>query len=93
MATPAPVVLCGRELPFVKQADHLGNIINDRGDMEQDVIKKRAVFLQSSVQIRDQFKFASPAEIVKALKVYSNVFYGYNLWDLGGHTTHQVYSP
>ena len=28
--------LCGHVLPFVAQADHLGSIITERGNMEQD---------------------------------------------------------
>ena len=89
---PAPLFLCGRELPYVKQADHLGNIITDQGNMEQDAATKRALFIQSAVQIREQFKFAAPAEIIKAMKVYSNSFYGSNLWDLDGERAHQVYT-
>ena len=29
LSKPAPLTLCGRELPFVKQADHLGSIKYD----------------------------------------------------------------
>ena len=74
------------------QADHLGNILTEQGTMEQDAAVKRAKFIQSSVEIREQFKFAAPAEVVKALKVYSNSFYGCNLWDLGGDKAKQVYT-
>ena len=42
LAKPAPLILCGRELPYVKQADHLGNILTEQGDMEQDAAVKRA---------------------------------------------------
>jgi len=89
---PSPLFLCGRELPFVKQAAHLGNIIIDQGHMEQDAATKRASFIQSSVQIREQFKFAAPAEILKAMKVYTNSFYGSNLWDLNGEKANQLYT-
>ena len=42
LVKPAPLMLCGRELPFVAQADHLGNVLTERGDMEQDALVKRA---------------------------------------------------
>ena len=89
---PAPLKLCGRELPYVKEADHLGNIITENGDMDKDAAIKRAAFVQSSVQIREQFKFAAPADIIKALKVHSNSFYGSNLWDLNGDKASQLYA-
>ena len=38
------------------------------------------------------FKFAAPAEVIKALKVYCNSFYGSCLWDLAGEKAGQVYS-
>ena len=45
-----PIFLCGRDLPFVKQVNHLGNIITDQGHMEQDAATKRASFIKSSFQ-------------------------------------------
>jgi hypothetical protein len=89
---PAPLILCGRELPFVKQADHLGNMLTEHGDMDHDAEIKRAKFINSSVEIRETFKSAAPSEVVKALKVYSSSFYGSNLWDLGGDKAKQVYT-
>jgi hypothetical protein len=89
---PAPLTLCGRELPWVNQADHLGNILTVQGDMEQDAAVKRAQFISSSVQIREVFKFAAPAEVVKSMKIYSHSFYGSCLWDLAGVKAKQVYT-
>ena len=89
---PAHLTLCGRDLPFVNQADHLGNTLTEDGDMEHDVEIKRAKFINSAVEIRELFKAAAPSEIVKAMKVYSSSFYGSNLWDLGGYKARQVYT-
>ena len=44
----------------------------------------------SSVETRELFKYAALAELIKALKVYSNSFHGSNLWDLGGDKAKQV---
>ena len=49
MTKPAPLILCGRTLPYVRQADHLGNILTEEGNMDQDTVVKRAEFIQSSV--------------------------------------------
>ena len=88
---PAPLMLCGTELPFVKQAEHLGNILTEDGTMEHDASVKRAKFINSSVEIREMFNFAAPEEIVRSLRLYSNSFYGSNLWDLNGANANQVY--
>ena len=92
LVKPAPLNLCGRELPYVKQADHLGNMITEQGDMEHDAAIKRAKFIRSSVEIREVFKFAAPSEVIKAMKIYSNSFYGSCLWDLAGEKAGQVYN-
>ena len=89
---PAPLTLCGRELPFVKQAEHLGSMLTEQGSMEHDAAIKRATFIRSSVEIRETFKFAAPAEVLKALKIHSNSFYGSCLWDLGGEKAKQVFN-
>ena len=92
LVKPSPLRLSGHTLPFVSQADHLGNILTEKGDMEQDVSVKRARFIQSSTEIRELFKWAAPAEIIKATKIHSTAFYGSNLWDLEGEKTKQMYS-
>ena len=76
LVKPAPLILCGRELRFVGQADHPGNLLIEKGDMEQDVAMKRARFIQSSVETRELFKWAAPAEVIKAKKIYCASFYG-----------------
>ena len=92
MAKPAPLTLCGRELPYVSQADHLGNMLTEQGDMEHDATIKRAKFIDASVKTREMFKFAAPSEVLKALKVYNSSFYGSSLWNLAGDKAKQVFS-
>ena len=92
LSKPAPLVLCGRELPYVAHADHLGNMLTEHGDMEKDTAVKRARFIQSSVETRELFKWAAPEEVIKATKVYNSSFYGSNLWDLSGEKASQVYT-
>jgi hypothetical protein len=81
---PAPLTLCGRELPWVASATHLGHELHESGSMEYDAVLKRAIFINQSVEIRETFYFASPVEIISAFKVYCSSFYGCMLWDLGG---------
>ena len=67
---PTSLVLCNNVLPFVSQADHLGNILTEYGDMETDVSTKRAKFIQLTVEVREMFKFGAPPEVVKAMKIH-----------------------
>ena len=92
LVKPAPLTLCGQELPYVGHADHLGNTLTEKGDMEQDAAVKRAKFIQSTVETREMFKWAAPAEVLKATKIHCTSFYGSSLWDLRGDKAMQVYS-
>ena len=89
---PAPVSLCGRILPYVPNATHLGHELHESGTMEYDARGKRAQFISNSLEVRELFSFASPLEILRAQKVYTCSFYGSNLWDLGGNMATQVYN-
>ena len=89
---PAPLTLCDRELPWVSAATHLGHELHESGSMEHDASIKRSIFIQKSVDIRETFHFASPVEIISALKVYCSSYYGCMLWDLGGEKAGQVFN-
>ena len=84
LAKPDPLTLCGRELPWVSSATHLGHELHESGTMEHDSLVKRAQFITNSVEVRNMFEFASPVEVLLALKVYCSSFYGCMLWELGG---------
>ena len=78
---PAPLKLCGRELPWVQSDVHLGNELHESGNMDHDSVMKRAQFIDSSVAMRCMFDWAAPADVVKALNIYCSAFYGSMLWD------------
>ena len=60
--------------------------------MEHDALVKRAIFIGNSLEIREAFAFASPVEILSAIKIYCCSFYGSMLWDLGGEGASQVFN-
>ena len=88
---PYPLTLCGDQLPWVQSAIHLGHELHESGLMDHDAIVKRAQFIDKSVEVRNMFEWAAPAEIMQALKTYCSDFYGAMLWDLGGDKASQVY--
>ena len=92
LVKPAPLILGGRELPWVATASHLGHELHESGNMEHDAKVKRAEFIDKSVEVRETFQFASPVEILQALKVYCSSFYGSMLWDLSGEGACQVFN-
>ena len=81
---PVPLVLSGKELPWVTSATHLGHEFHESGNMEYDTSIKRAEFIRKSSDIRETFFFASPVEVVHAVKVIAGDLYEGNLWQLRG---------
>ena len=84
---PVPLQLCGRPLPWVERADHLGHALHQDGTMNHDCLEKRAQFIDTSVKIREAFYFAHPVEQIAATEKYCTAVYGSNLWDLGSSAT------
>ena len=60
--------------------------------MEHDAKVKRAEFISKAVEIRETFSFASPIEVLRALKLYCSSFYGSMLWDLSGEGASKVFN-
>ena len=58
--------------------------------MDTDVRGERAAFVTRSTEITETFGFASPLEVLKAVKFYTCDFYGSMLWDLGGDPVKQL---
>ena len=57
---PAPLVLNGRKLPWVKSALHLGHQLRQECSMEHDAWTARAKFIDKSVSVREMFSFVRP---------------------------------
>ena len=89
-----PVTLClgKNELPWVTNAMHLGHELDISGSMEHDAKVKRAEFIQKSTEIRETFSFASPVEVLRALKIYCSSFYGAMLWNFCGQNAEQLFN-
>ena len=74
----------------MEEISHLGHELHESGSMKHDA--NRAIFIRESVEVRETFHFASPEEILSALKLYCSSFYGCMLWDLGGEGASQLYN-
>ena len=79
---PAPVLLDGKPLPWVEHAAHLGHVLHQTVTMENDCNRARAAFIDRSVDIRQQFYFAKPDQIIDMIQLMCSDAYGSMLWDL-----------
>ena len=52
LAKPVNLNLCGKELPWVDRAEHLGHALHSDGTMRQDIKEKRTQFIDTAVKIR-----------------------------------------
>ena len=89
LVKPVPLQLCGRDLPWVESATHLGHELHHSGTMDHDAHIARARFIDQSVEVRQAFSFASPVEIIRSLLVYCTSHYGAMLWDFQGEAATQ----
>jgi hypothetical protein len=83
-----PVVLCGNELPWVRSCKHLGNTIvaaEDGNIRIQDVMNKRAAYIDKNNDILQEFYFAHPRTTSAVNKIHNSHFYGSVLWNLSAN--------
>ena len=79
---PAPLVLNGVTLPWKEKAVHLGHILHQDLTFDADANARRAAFISRSVEVREQFSFAPPAQVLKAVRILCCHGYGSVLWQL-----------
>ena len=93
ISKPAPLELCGEELPWVSSAQHLGHFLYEGGTLNHDIHVKRAEFISKTVELRELFKFASPVEILVAMNIYCSDYYGSLAgWDLGSDAASRFFN-
>jgi hypothetical protein len=71
----------------VESALHLGHTLHESLSMDRDVRIRRAIFISRSVEVRDQFAFAVPAQVLRAVEVMCCDAYGSPLWRLDSSAT------
>ena len=88
---PAPLLLYDKQLPWVENAAHLGHNLHQSLSSDQDIKIRRAMFISRSVEVRDQFIFAPPAQVLKAVQVFCCDAYGSPLWCLDSKSASSFY--
>ena len=64
------------------RAEHHRHVLRDDGTLKKDCQKQLAIFIDSTVKIRESFGFAHPIDILFAYEKYCSSHYGCELWDL-----------
>ena len=88
---PAPIKLDGKDLPWVEQADHLGQTLHQSVTMEKDCHRARAKFIDKNVEVRDQFAFAHPSQTLKMIQLLCCDGYGSMLWELQSNPVEKIF--
>ena len=76
LVKPAPLMLSGRPLPYVRQATHLGHEFCETGTMETDTRMRRGALIGRFLEVQEAFSFAAPTEVLGAIKLYCGDLYG-----------------
>ena len=80
---PAPLLLCGNSLPWVKSAKYLGSkMTNILDGYQEDVKCKRAQYIERNCELLQEFPLAHPLLKCKINRIYNSSFYGSVTWDL-----------
>ena len=80
------ITLNGEDLPWVKTAKHLGCKINeDTHGLNDDLMEKRAIYINKVNELTQEFYFAHPLTKVKINNIFNSYFYGSTLWNLFGN--------
>ena len=88
---PAQLTFCGRLLPYVKTALHLGHTLSQDGTMTQDARIRRAQYIDKTTDIRDTFHFADPVQMLAAVDKYAGDHYGLMLHNLFEDSTEKYF--
>ena len=88
---PPPLRLYGKQLPWVESAAHLGHTLHQSLSMDKNAKVRRARFISRSVEVRGQFAFAAPDQILRAVAVFCCDAYGSPLWHLDSPAANSFY--
>ena len=79
---PQPLVLNAVVLPWRESAVHLGHTLHQDLTFNSDASVRRATFISQSLEVRSQFSFAAPLQILTAVRILCSHAYGSILWRL-----------
>ena len=88
---PDNLKLYDHDLPWVQQADHLGHVLSQLCNMETNAKIMKAKYIDKTVENRDTFNFAHPAQVIRAMEIFSSDCYGLMLHDLSSPSSESIF--
>ena len=79
-----------KPLPWVTSIKHLGVTINDKMNIGQEIMEKRAQYIMKINELMQEFHIADPSLVARLNDIYNTHFYGAPLWDLFSNETRKV---
>ena len=79
---PLNITLNGNQLPWVRQVNHLGHILQSDNSMTLDIAQKRGIFIAKVNSLLQEFYFVTPDVLIKLMRTYAFSIYGSNTWDI-----------
>ena len=89
---PTNMSVYGIQIPWVKQAVHLGHTINTDECTSHDASEKRGTFIGKTHALQQELGDQHPTVMLKLRWTYASAFYGSNLWDLFDQSSDKVCS-
>ena len=87
-----PISLGGNLLPWVRQVNHLGHILQGDNSMTLDCLQKRGTFIGKINSLVQEFHFAAPKVLLKLVQTYACNVYDSNVWDLFSSTSERLFT-
>ena len=86
----ATIRLNGDPLPWKQVVNHVGTKLHSSGSMETDMREKRARFIQSAVELNQEFESLEPESQLRMLRLYNMHFSGSNCFDFQNKVFQQL---
>ena len=78
-------------LKWVPKIKYLGSILQEDNTMNLDIDKKHGSFIGKVHSLTQIFFFLDPAVKIKLIEIYTENFYGSNIWNLFGSSCDKIY--
>ena len=88
---PKKLQLNGRNLPYVSSGTHLGHELSQACDAKLDTKIKRARYIDRTTDVIDNFRFAHPKQILRAVEIHCGDYYGSMLFQLFSESAEKYY--
>ena len=88
----APIILNGDKLPWKSKVKHIGTTIHEYSLLDQDIIEKRAAFIDVCMNLNQEFRFAKYETQLNIFSLYNCHFTGSSAWNFNSPELEKFFS-